>query len=77
MAHRITIRREMSKTRKPYFTFSNTSTITYILTCLNGKLVQGKPLHENSPVMASDYKYKTNRGQNREKVFLTTMQIGK
>ncbi|MDI1495880.1 MAG: hypothetical protein K8823_1188 [Cenarchaeum symbiont of Oopsacas minuta] len=50
--NRITVRREISKTRKPYFTFSSTPATTYILAYLNDRLSQGEPLHGNSPVIA-------------------------
>ncbi len=36
-----------------------------------------KPLNDDSPVVASDYIYKTNRGNNHNKPFLPTRQISK
>ena len=72
---RIVVRRELSKTRKPYFTFSTKSAMRHIVAYLNDRLVRGKSLHGNSPVIAPDHVYKTGCGRNSSKAFLPTPQI--
>ncbi|MGI0056678.1 MAG: hypothetical protein ACREAK_04810 [Nitrosarchaeum sp.] len=72
---RIIVRRELSKARHQYFTFCTNSATKKLIAYLNDRLVSGEPLHGDSPVIAPDYKYKTNRGKNQNKLFLPTSQI--
>ncbi|MCH7648566.1 MAG: hypothetical protein IIA83_08170 [Thaumarchaeota archaeon] len=73
--NRIIVRRELSKARHQYFTYSTTSATKKLLAYLNDRLAFGEPLHGDSPVVAPDYEYKTGRGNNKGKPFLPTQQI--
>ncbi|KAF6247097.1 site-specific integrase [Nitrosopumilus sp. b3] len=73
--NRIIVRRELSKARHQYFTFSTSSGTKKLLAYLNDRLASGEPLHGDSPVVAPDYVYKTNRGNNKNKPFLPTRQV--
>ena len=75
--NRIIGRRELSKTRHQYFTFSTSSATKKIIAYLNDRLEHGESLNGNSPVVAPDYIYKTNRGNNHNKPFLPTRTISK
>jgi len=75
--NRIIVRRELSKTRNQYFTFSTSSSTKMLTAYLNDRLECGEPLHGDSPVVAPDYIYKTDRGNNNNKPFLPTRQISK
>ena len=44
---------------------------------LNDRLAAGESLHGDSPVVAPDHVYKTNRGKNADKQFLPTRQISR
>jgi hypothetical protein len=72
---RIIVRRELSKARHQYFTFCTQSAAKNLIAYLNDRLASGQPLHGDSPIIAPDYKYKTNRGKNQNKLFLPTSQI--
>jgi hypothetical protein len=75
--NKIIVRRELSKARHQYFTFLTSSATKKLVAYLNDRLASGEPLHGDSPVIAPDYKYKTNRGKNKNKPFLPTRQICK
>ncbi len=75
--NKIIVRRELSKTRHQYFTFSTSSATKKLIAYLNDRLEHGEPLNGDSPVVAPDYIYKTNRGNNRNKKFLPTRTISK
>ena len=77
MPSHITVRRELSKARHQYFTFSTASATKQIVSYLNDRLAHGEPLHANSPIVAPDYIYRTYRGRNSAKTFLPTAQISK
>ena len=77
LPNRIHVRRELSKAKHQYFTFSTASATRHILAYLNDRLVYREPLNGDSPVIAPDYIYKTNRGRNSKKLFLPTSQISK
>lgn len=72
---RIVVRRTISKARHQYMTFLTASGTKRLLTYLNDRLAMGEVLNADSPVMAPDYIYKTNRGRNTGKKFLPTQQI--
>ena len=74
---RIIVRRELSKARHTYFTFCTLSATKKLIAYLNDRLASGESLHGDSPIVAPDYKYKTNRGKNQNKPFLPTRQICK
>lgn len=73
--NRIIVRRELSKARHQYFTFSTSSATKKLLAYLNDRLAFAEPLHGDSPIVAPDYEYKTGRGNNKNKPFLPTRQI--
>ena len=73
---RIIVRKELSKTNNSYLTFSTKSAIGHVVAYLNDRLVRGESLHADSPVIAPDHVYKTNRGRNSTKTFLPTSRIG-
>ena len=75
--NQIIVRRTLSKTRHQYFTFLTTSGTKVLLAYLNDRLAAGEPLNGDSPVIAPDYVYKTNRGANRGKQFLPTERISR
>ena len=75
--NRIIVRRELSKARHQYFTFSTSSGTKKLLAYFNDRLTSGEPLHGDSPVVAPDYVYKTNRGNNKGKPFLPTRQVSR
>ncbi len=75
MPNRIVVRRQLSKARHQYFTFGTQSATNHLIAYLNDRLAHGEPLHGDSPVVAPDYIYKTNRGRNSTKTFLPTPQI--
>ena len=75
--NKIIVRRELSKTRHQYFTFSTSSATKKLIAYLNDRLEHGEPLNGDSPAVAPDYIYKTNRGNNHNKPFLPTRQISK
>lgn len=75
--NRIIVRRELSKARHQYFTFSTRSATNHIISYLNDRLSRGEPLHGNSAIVAPDYIHKTNRGRNSSKEFLPTPRISK
>ena len=75
--NRIVVRRELSKARHQYFTFSTGSATNQIIAYLNDRLSRGEPLDGNSAVVAPDYIYKTNRGRNYSKEFLPTQRLSK
>jgi len=75
--NQMVVRRTLSKTRHQYFTFLTSSGTKMLLAYLNDRLSSGEPLHGDSPVIAPDYRYKTCRGANRNKLFLPTRQISK
>ncbi|WP_179365099.1 site-specific integrase [Nitrosarchaeum sp. AC2] len=75
--NRIIVRRELSKTRHQYFTFSTSLATKKIIAYLNDRLECGESLNGDSPVVAPDYIYKTNRGKNNNKPFLPTRQISR
>ncbi len=77
MPNRIVVRRELSKARHQYFTFGTKSATNHLVAYLNDRLSHGEPLHGDSPVVAPDYVYKTNRGRNAAKKFLPTPRISK
>lgn len=77
VSNKITVRREISKTRKSYFTFSSATVTIYILVYLNDRFTHVEPSHRNSPVIDPDYRYNTNRKGNKTKLFLPTRQISK
>jgi len=77
MPNRIAVRAELSKARHRYFTFSTGAATAHILAYLNDRLAHGEPLSADSPVIAPDHIYKTNRGRNSAKTFLPTSQISK
>ena len=77
MPNRIVVRRELSKARHQYFTFGTRSATNHLVAYLNDRLSHGEPLHGDSPVVAPDYVYKTNRGRNAAKKFLPTPRISK
>ena len=72
---RIIVRKELSKTNNSYLTFSTKSAIDHVVAYLNDRLVRGESLHADSPVIAPDHVYKTNRGRNSSKTFLPTQRI--
>lgn len=74
---RVVVRRELSKAGHQYFSFCTKSSAQKIIAYLNDRLSSGEPLHGDSPIIAPDYKYKTNRGNNAGKQFLPTRQICK
>jgi len=74
---KIIVRRELSKARHQYFTFATKSATKKMIAYFNDRLASGEPLHGDSPIVAPDYKYKTNRGKNQHKPFLPTRQICK
>ena len=73
--NRITVRRELSKARHQYFTFSTQYATSHIVAYLNDRLAHGESLHDNAPIVAPDHIYKTHRGINTRKAFLPTQQI--
>lgn len=73
--NRIIVRRELSKARHQYFTFSTTSATDQIVSYLNDRLSRGEPLHGDSAIVAPDCIYKTNRGHNHSKGFLPTPRL--
>lgn len=75
--NKIIVRRELSKARHQYFTFLTSSATKKLVAYLNDRLASGEPLNGDSPVVAPDYTYKTNRGNNQNKLFLPTRQICK
>ena len=77
MPNRITVRRELSKAGHQYFTFGTRSATNQLIAYLNDRLVHGEPLHGDSPVVAPDYIYKTDRGRNSTKSFLPTPRISR
>ena len=77
MPNRIAVRRELSKAGHQYFTFGTQSATNQLVAYLNDRLAHGEPLHGDSPVVAPDYIYKTNRGRNSAKAFLPTPQVSK
>ena len=74
---RILVRRELSKTRNQYLTFSTKSAMGHIVAYLNDRLTRGEPLHGDSPVIAPNHVYKTGRGRNSSKAFLPTPRVSK
>ena len=72
--NKIIVRRELSKTNHPYFTFSTSSATGYIVDYLNDRLVHGESLCANSPVIAPNT-HKTGRGKKSKKLFLPTQRI--
>ena len=58
-----------------YLTFSTKSAIDHVVAYLNDRLARGESLHADSPVIAPDHVYKTNRGRNSSKTFLPTQRI--
>lgn len=75
--NRIIVRRELSKARHQYFTFSTRSATNHIISYLNDRLSRGEPLQGNSAIISPDYIHKTNRGRNNSKEFLPTPRISK
>jgi len=74
---KIIVRRELSKAGHQYFTFATSSCVKYLIAYLNDRLESGEPLNGDSPVIAPDYVYKTNRGNNNGKPFLPTRRISR
>ena len=72
---RILVRKELSKTKNQYLTFSTKSAMANIVAYLNDRLVHGESIHMDSPVIAPDHVYKTYRGANTYKRFLPTKRI--
>ncbi len=75
--NKIVVRHQLSKARHQYFTFGTRSATNHLVAYLNDRLSHGEPLHGDSPVVAPDYAYKTNRGRNAAKKFLPTPRISK
>ena len=71
----VVVRGSLSKARHQYFTFMTTSAAGQLVAYLNDRLAHGESLHGTSPVVAPDHIYKTNRGSNKDKAFLTTPQV--
>ena len=72
---RIVVRRELSKARHQYFTFSTKTATVHLLAYLNDRLACGERLNENSPVISPNDHSATHRWRRSRKKFLPTQRI--
>lgn len=75
MPNRVTVRTQLSKASHQYFTFCTQAGTQHVLAYLNDRIIRGEPLDADSPVIAPDHVYKTNRGANEKKRFLPTPRV--
>ena len=73
--NRIVIRRELSKARHQYFTFSTQHATKQLVTYLNDRLASGENLDENSPVISPNDHSETYTWRRSRKAFLPTQRI--
>jgi hypothetical protein len=73
----IVVRKTLSKAGHQYWTCISAGGTKRLLAYLNDRLARDEVLNAESPVLAPDYIYQSNRGRNIDKRFLPTQQISK
>ncbi len=72
---KILVRKNLSKAGHNYFTYITELGTKKIVAYLNERLSKGEVLDSESPLIAPSLEYKTFRGKNAEKKFLSTARI--
>ncbi len=75
--NRVMVRPQLSKASHRYFTYCTQAGTQHILAYLNDRITRGEPLDADSPVIAPDHVYRTNRGANSSKRFLPTPRVSR